>query len=99
MKMIMAYSLLGAAVVLFLSEVLLIFINLVVKFRSFDYLNYAKILKTFLYIAAVGIILFISVQLIFMHFEINKYICIIKILIYLVSYYAISYSLKDRILG
>ncbi len=98
-KMIILYSVLGAAVALFLSEALLVFINLVVKFRSFDYLNYTKILKTFLLLAFIGIILLGAVQFIFMPFTANKYLYITKIFIYVISYYAVSYRLRDKILA
>ncbi len=98
-KMIDLYSVLGAAVVLFMSEVILVFINLFVKFRSFDYLDYKKILKTFLNIALIGIVLYAADNLIFIPFDPNKYIYIVKITAYIISYYAICYKFKDKILA
>ncbi len=98
-KMINSFSLLGAAMTLFLSEVILIIVNLFVKFRSFDYLNYTKILKTFLLIAFTGIVVFGLVQLIFIPAPPNKYIYIIKMIAYISCYYGICYRFKDKILA
>lgn len=98
-KMINSYSILGAALALFLSEVILVFANLFVKFRSFDYLNYTKILKTFLLIAFNGILIYGLSILIFLPFNSNKYIYIAKIITYIICYYAVCFKFKDKILA
>ncbi len=98
-KMISLYSVAGAAIALFISEIILVFINLFVKFRSFDYLNYTKILKTFLLIAFTGIMIFGAVHLLFIPFTANKLIYILKIAAFIISYYAVCYKFKDKILA
>ena len=98
-KLISAYSILGAAIGLFGSEVILVFVNLFVKFRSFDYLNYNKILKTFFLISFSGLIIWGAIQLLFMPFEMNNLVYIAKIILFISMYYLVCFKFRDKILS
>lgn len=98
-KLISAYSILGAAIGLFGSEVILVFVNLFVKFRSFDYLNYNKILKTFFLISFSGLIIWGAIQLLFIPFRMNNIASIAKILIFISMYYLVCFKFRDKILS
>lgn len=98
-KMINLYSLLGAALALFLSEVTLIGVNLFVKFKSFDYINYRKIFKTFFISVFIGIILLGVIRVIFTIFPSAKYIYTLKIIIFILLYYLLSYKFREKLLS
>ena len=91
------YQLLGAAIALLLSELLLLAVNMFVKFQNFDYINYRKIIKTLVIGIITSICLYKAISI---PFEgANKYVHILEIVIYLGINYGLCFKFRRKILN
>ncbi len=97
------FALIGAAIAFCLSELLLLFINGLVKFKNFSYLNYTKIFKTTFIMVFIGTLVYFILNFIYANLyipNINQSIMsVIKLLIFLTCYYSICTLLKNKILN
>ena len=98
------YELIGAAIAMCLSEALLLFVNGFVKFKNFEFLNYAKIFKTILATTLLGVLVYSMIACLNILLG-NQFIIpaninsIINLTLYFVLYYSLSVLLKEKILN
>lgn len=97
-NLISKYSILGAAIALLVSELILIVINIFTGLKNYDYINYKKIIKTFILTSLTGAISFIITFTLF-HNNYSTLICIIKIIMYVLLNIIILWKFKKQILS
>lgn len=90
------YKLTGAAIALLLSELLLLGVNMFVKFQNFGYINYKKIFKTLSICIISSICIYEIVSIPFINA--SKYWHILEIAIYLSLNYGLCFKFRQKIL-
>ncbi|MBO7673110.1 hypothetical protein J6S88_06865 [bacterium] len=101
--LIKEYILLGAAIAICASELLLLLINGFVRFKNFAYLNYMKVFKSICLTGILGVLVYfiiaaINVGLNSIAVLAGKVINIIDMVLYFVIYYSLCILLKRTIL-
>ncbi len=84
------------AIIMFLTELLLLIFNIFIKFKDADYINYKKVITTTALILAVACICAFAVK-VFLQYD-NVLISALSIVIYLVMSYGILYSFRKAVL-
>lgn len=95
LNLISKYSILGAAIALLITEIILIIINIFTY--THDYINYKKIIKTFVLTLLTGLTSYIATLPLFQNNSIT--ICIIRIVIFLILNITILWKFRKPILS
>jgi len=90
------FSLFGAAIAMAVTEIILLFANIAVKFKSFDYFSYRDFAKTFIKNTLLILVCFVIASICF-PFP-NKIIYVLKIMLFLLIAYVLCYKLRKHIL-
>ena len=90
------YSILLAALIMLVTEIVLIFANIFVKFKNQVKLEYLKLLRNFLWMITISVISALLSNLVF-NYNFNM-IIVIKVVLYLVLSYVVFYTLRRRVL-
>ena len=90
------FSLFGAAIAITVTEIILLFANTAVKFKSFDYFSYRDFAKTFVKNTLLILVCFLIISICFPFSY--KIIYIIKIILFLIMAYVCCYKLRKYIL-
>lgn len=93
---IQKFDLLGILWLLLITELLLFIINILLKLKNIDYINYFLVLKTFIYI--IGIITVSYFLIMSINFPLNQTFAIIKISLFIILTYSLNYLLRAHIL-
>ena len=90
------YGLIGAALALFLSELLLLIINILVKTERATFINYAKLLKSII----ISLIISVTTHFILsIPFSVaSKYVHILEITLYMVCCYILYFILRKKLI-
>lgn len=91
------YGLFGAAIALLCSESLLLILNVIIKFKYMEYINYKKIFKTSILTTTICVCSFFAVSLIFQ--KPNRITFVIEILSFLALNYFACYLMRNKILS
>lgn len=94
--MISKYSVLGAAIVILLTETCLISINLFTKFKDTDYVNVRKIIKSFALLFFISIVCYLGIDIVF-SLE-SAPVNLLKLIIFFFTNYGLLYVFRKSIL-
>ena len=90
-------SIIGAALIVLGCEFGMIFSNILIKFKTLNYINYKKIFKTLCFMIIICIISYIAV-IALNSINISKTLCILKIIIFITINYTISINARKYLL-
>ena len=93
---IQKYSVLGAAIVMLLTEITLIITNNFIKFKDSSYINYKKIFQTFFKLFTIALVCY-AISLCAFSAD-DNIICILKLITYFLLTYTLYYALRKKIL-
>lgn len=90
--LISRYSVTGVGIALFLTELILISVNIFTGTKNLDYINYKSLAKTFICVCLLGLTSFLAL---------NSLPCnsIVKIAIYCLTYFSVCLIFRKRILS
>ena len=95
-KLIPHFGLICAGAIMLFSVIGLITLNILVNFKSLNYIDLKKVLKTLLSLILIGVLSFVIVNILTIKF--NNVFEIIKIFLYIIICYGITWSSKKFIL-
>ena len=93
---ILVHSPLLGALVMLIAEIILFGLNILVRFKNINFVDYKRIFKTTFKLLFISLVSIFIVRTVFN--DINNFVCIIKIIAYLLIVYTILYILRRKIL-
>ncbi len=93
---ILIYSPVLGAWIMLITEFVLIITNIIIKFKSPNYIDYTKVFKTMSFLILINIFCYLISNIAFQ--AANNLVCIIKLIAYFLMAYTIQYILRKKVL-